>query len=301
MKKRNVTFEGTTDTTGYLFSLMKSLHASLWCSRYRDRADDIVASSGFAFRMWVDPKGLCPSATSIWDFQMQKPWVENGGLACGYVQRLWGEDAVEESRRAEAAELIKNSIDDGIAPVAWDISGCEWGLITGYDGDTLFTRKIDGSEDSIPCEKLGRLELPILSVLAVTGRTEKPAQQIVTDTKKLAVSHLRGEEWCENAQGLAAYDALTGFIDTRLSDDTAWNLEYYLGTYAALKWYAWKFFEKYNEPSLADIYKTVYASWKTAFDLKLSRGIGDQAKAQIIDLLQTAKQAEARAVEIMSA
>lgn len=54
MKKINVSFDGTTDTTGYLFSLMKSLSASLRCSKYHDWADDIVASSGFAFRMWVD-------------------------------------------------------------------------------------------------------------------------------------------------------------------------------------------------------------------------------------------------------
>lgn len=304
MKKIHVSFDGTTDTTGYLFSLMKSLHASLRCSKYSAWADDIVASSGFAFRMWVDPDQLCPSATSIWDFKMQKPWVENGGLTCGYVERLWGEDAVEEIRRSLAISLIKQAIDADTVPVAWDISGCEWGLIIGYDDDTstLYTLKTDGSEDSIPYEKLGRLEIPILSLLAVTGNSEKPVENIIADTKKLAVSHLRGEEWCENPQGLSAYDALTEFIGNKLSGDTAWNLEYYLGTYAALKWYAWKFFAKYSEPVLADLYKTVYGSWQKAFESARSYDITDgQIKKQIIGLLQTARQAEIHAVEIMSA
>lgn len=303
MKKLQVTFEGTTDTTGYLFSLAKCLSASLRCSEYGEYADEIVASSGFAFRMWVDGAGLCPSATSIWDFKQQKPWVENGGLICDYVQRVWDEDAVEEERRLAAIDMIRRSIDQGVAPVAWDISGCEWGLIIGYDdeNDTLHTLKIDGQEDSLPYEKLGKLEIPILSVLTVTGRTEKSKAQIVSDTRKLAAAHLRGEEWCENAKGLAAYDALIAFIDEKLSADTAWNLEYYLGTYGALKWYARRFFEMHGELKLAELYKTVHELWQSAFGLKCSQDVtAADTKTQIIALLKSAKDAETEALELMS-
>lgn len=302
MKKLNVTFDGTYDATGYLFSLAKCLSASIRCSRYKDYADDIVATSGFAFRMWVDVNSLCPSATSIWEFKQQKPWVENGGLLCNYVERLWGEDAEEESRRHAAIEMIKTSIDNDVAPVAWDISGCEWGLVIGYEDETqtLYTLKINGNADSIPYEKLGRLDLPILSVLAVTGSTDKLPERIMADTKKLAVSHLRGEEWCDNAKGLSAYDGLLGFIKDKLTADTGWNLEYYLGTYGALKWYAWKFFEKYKEPALADLYKTVYDAWKEAFDVKCSQDVSDvEVKNKIVMLLQTAKEAEEKAVAMM--
>lgn len=294
MKKLQVTFDGVTDTTGYLFSLVKCLSASLRCSPYAEKADDIIASSGFAFRMWVDGGELCPSATSIWDFKQQKPWVENGGLKCGYVERLWHEDAAEEERRMEAIQMIRRSIDDGFAPVAWDVSGCEWGIITGYDDENqiLATLKIDGNEDVLPYEKLGRLEIPILSVLTVTGRTEKTAEQMVADTKRLAASHLRGEEWCENAKGLAAYDALITFIREKLTDDTAWNLEYMLGTYAALKWYAWKFFEKYDEDELAQMYRTVHEAWQQAFE--------DKDRERMIRLLEHARETESKAVEIMN-
>lgn len=249
MKKLSVTFEKTTDTTGYLFSFAKCLSAALRCSRYCTYADDVIAASGFAFRMWVNEAELCPSAMSIWEFKKQKEWTENCGLVCEYTERLWDEEVLEEDRRLTAIGQIKHSVDAGIAAVAWDISGGEWGLIIGYDEDEkfLFTLKIDGNEECVPYEKLGRLAIPLLSILTVTEENVKDPRQLVADTKKIALSHLCGEEWCENVIGIAAYDALIGFICDKLNSDTAWNLEYYLGTYAALKRYAWNFFEKYGE------------------------------------------------------
>lgn len=304
MKRLQVTFEHITDTTGYLFSLMKCLSASLSSSEYRAYAEDIVASSGFAFRMWVDGKGLCPSATSIWNFQKQKEWVENGGLTCEYVQRMWDEDALDEERRLAAIEMIERSIDAGVAPVGWDLSGCEWGLVTGYDAESqvLQLLTISGTEKTLPYEKLGRLDIPILSVLTVTGQMPKTAAQLVADTKKLAASHLRGEEWCSNAKGLASYDALIAYVMEQLSADTAWNLEYYLGTYGGLKWYAWKFFEKYGEQELAELYQNVYKAWKKAFDCKMANDVTQkEVRVQIAEWLKCAQEAEVRAVEIMAA
>lgn len=298
MKKLNVTFAGTTDKTGYLFSFAKSLSAALRCSRFADFADDAVAASGFAFRMWVDGGSICPSATSIWAFKMQKPWVESAGLVCDYVERLWGQDALEAERREAAIAMIRRSIDDGVAAVAWDISGSEWGLVIGYDdaSETLATLKINGREDSVPYAKLGQLDLPILSVLAVTGSAPKAAEQLVADTKQLAVGHLRGKEWCDNAKGLAAYDALIAYVREKLTDEQAWNLQYYLGTYAALKWYAAQFFAKYGEAELAGLYETVYCAWKQAFDLAREKAPDKQA---IAALLEAAQAAEMRAVEVM--
>ena len=302
MKKLNVSFEGVQDTTGYLFSLAKSLSAVLRCGGYEEYAEDIIAASGFAFRTWA-AADLCPSAMSIWEFKKQKPWVENGGLICRYVERMWGEDAVEKERREEAIQLIRESVDRGMAAVAWDISGAEWGIITGYDEENriLYTRKTDDSEDQIPYDRLGQLELPILSVLTVAGSAPKDDKQLVADTKALIASHLRGEEWCDNAQGIAAYDTLIEFIRDKLTPDVVWNLEYYLGTYAALRFYAWKFFAKYEEQELAALYDIVYRSWQEAFELKCNADVMDmEVREQLIALLQRAKEAEekVRALEV---
>lgn len=304
MRKLSVSFNGITDTTGYLFSLAKCVAAVLKYSKYEAYAQDIIAASGFAFRMWVDAR-LCLSAISIWEFNRQKPWFENSGLVCGYVERLWGKDAAEEEQQLdEAIKLIRTSINDGIAPVAWDLSGCQWGIITGYDDDfhRLLTLKTDGSEDIIPYESLGKLEIPILSVLAFTGAEGKSPEAILKDTKALALSHLKGEEWSENnAKGLAAYDVLISFVKEKIYADIAENLKYYLGTFAALKWYAWKFFEKYKETELAQLYGTIYEAWKMAFDMAQSSDITEPIiQAQIAAFLTTAQNAERRAVLLLS-
>lgn len=300
-KKLDVCFEGVSDPTGYLFTLVKCLSASLRCSKYHAFADDIVAASGFAFRMWIDAQ-LCPSATSTWEFKKQKPWVENSGLKCAYVERLWGEDAMEETRRQEALALIRDSICAGVAPVAWDVSGCEWGILCGCDDTaaSLAVLKFNGEECEIPYEKLGRLEIPILSVLTVTGGEQKPKAQLVADTKALAAAHLRGEEWCEeNVCGIAAYGALAGFIREGLTEDI-WSLQYALGTYAALKYHAWKFFEKYGETVLSRLYHTIYTAWKAAFDLSVQPGgLGMSEKEEIIRRLGLAEEAETQALAEM--
>ncbi|MGM9624362.1 MAG: hypothetical protein ACI3XM_01520, partial [Eubacteriales bacterium] len=266
MKRQlSITWDAIDDPTGYLFSFAKSLAAVVRNSPWAEYAEDIVASSGFAFRMWV-ARDLCPSATSIWEFAAQKPWVENGGFTCDYVQRLWGEDAVEEERREEAIAIIKTSVNRGCGAVAWDISGCEWGVITGYRDEerTLTTLKLDGTTGSVPYSSLGKLELPILSVLTVTGRSEKSKEQIAADTIRLAAAHLRGEEWCDNAKGLGAYPVLIDLVE-KLQPDSAWNLSYYLGTYAALKQYAVRFLGKYGYDALAAQYAIIADAWMYAF------------------------------------
>lgn len=301
MKKLNITWNGIEDSTGYLFSFAKSLAAVVKNSPYAELAEDIIATSGFAFRMWVD-KELCPSATSIWSFAEQKRWVENGGLLCDYEERLWGQDAVEAERREHAIEIIKKSIDNGIGAVAWDISGCEWGVITGYDDDArlLSALKISGSEDTVGYEKLGRLELPILSVLTVTGRAEKSQEEITKGMFQIVRAHLSGMEWCDNAKGLEAYPALISCIQDRLSADTAWNLEYYLGTYAALKQYALKYFEKYGLAELAEKYRVIYGEWLAAFQQKRVEDVTQEAaKEKIIAHLQSAYEAEKEAFVLM--
>lgn len=302
MKKLNVTFDGTFDSTGYLFSLMKCLSASLRSSIYKDYADDVVAASGFAFRMWADEKTLCPSATSIWDFSKQKEWVENSGLICDYTERLWHEGDVEAERRTAAVNMIISSIDRGFAPVAWDISGCEWGIIKGYDesDEIFYTLKLNGSEGILPYTSLGKLEIPILSVLTVTGRREKPADELVASTKKLALSHLKGDEWCDNAKGIAVYKTLTDFTENKLTEENMWNLEYMLGTYAALKYYGWNFFEKYGETELRSLYENIYKLWSEAFSLVNNfSGDAQSIKAELAELLKNAENCEKQAMEIL--
>ena len=301
MKKLSITWEGVNDTTGYLFSFAKSLSAAVKNSPYNELFEDIVATSGFAFRMWV-AADLCPSAMSTWAFNQQKPWVENGGLSCDYIERLWGQEDVEEERRLVAIEMIKSSIDDGIAVISWDIDVPEWGLVIGYDDrlQKLATLSITGVEGEMDYVQLGKRELPILNVLTITGKTNKSQEAIISDSLKLAKSHLNGEEWCDNAKGLEAYSELEKHFEGDFNPDISWNMEYYVGTYSALKWYAWRFFERYGLTELARLYKTVFECWQKAFEIKKTTDMSvvDNRQA-ILQLLKTAEDCERAAVKLM--
>lgn len=302
MKKLNITWDGVFDSTGYLFSFAKALCCAVRNSPFPELAEDIVASSGFAFRMWVSPD-LCPSATSIWQFDLQKSCVERGDIYCNYIERLWGQEDVEEERRLQAIDLIRQSIDKGIPAVSWDIGVCEWGLIIGYDDEAekFAVLPITGQESEMEYIRLGKREIPILNVLIITGKAEKPREEILNDTLKTAKNHLLGNEWCENASGLEAYPALIRHLeseDTELAN--SWNMEYFLGTYAPLKWYAWKFFERHGMQELAALYQSVYENWQKAFEMKKTLDLSVQESREVIaELLKQAEEWERQATHRM--
>lgn len=302
MKKMNITWDGIYDSTGYLFSFAKALCCAVKNSPFAEAAEEIVASSGFAFRMWVSPD-LCPSATSMWQFDQQKNWVERGGISCQYIERMWGQEDVEEERRQEAVQLIQQSIDSGIPVISWDIVVCEWGLITGYDdeSETFAVLPITGQEGEMAYSQLGKREIPILSVLAVTGKAEQSQEEIVRETLDIAKNHLLGNEWCENACGLAAYPALVKHLESEEAEMAcSWNMEYFLGTYAPLKWYAWKFFERHGLQELASLYHSVYENWQKAFETKKSLDLSDRQNRQAVaELLKQAEVWEKQAVDRM--
>ncbi len=312
-KQLNITWDGVQDATGYLFSFAKSLASAVKNSPYAEKAEDIVATSGFAFRMWVNTD-LCPSATSIWGFDGQKPWVENGGLLCDYVGRYWGQEHIEEEKRLEAIGNIKDSIDRGIPAIAWDVGVPEWGLITGYNDNTRMfsTLAINAEKDDptspaysssqMPYDILGKRELPILSVLTITGISDKTEETILYDTMKLVITHLNGDEWCDNAKGLDAYLALIKIFDENPDISSSWNAEYFLGTYGALKEYAYKYFAKSGQTELAEIYKAVFNAWNGAFKIKISEDASLLVvREKISSLLKLAYDNEKKAVQIMQA
>ena len=234
--------------------------------------------------------------------QKQHTWVTNGGFNCEYTERLWNEDAFEEERRLAAVEQIKKSIDNGVPAVSWDIGVPEWGLITGYDDETRrFSVLAVNREGEMPYDVLGKRELPLLSVLTVNGVSGKSQTDILNDTKKLAVAHLQGKEWCDNAKGLDAYPALIKHFESDFNPEVSWNMEYFLGTFGGLKYYAWKYLEKYGQNQLAEIYKSVYDAWLKSFQIKTSEDISQtKVREEIASLLKSAHKYEKLAVGMMS-
>jgi len=299
LKNISTSWEKVYDQTGFMFSFAKSLECALAVSPWNNVIGNVTASSGFAFRMWVS-ETLCPSATSIWDFNQQKRWIENSGLKCSYAGRYWGQENIEKEKQKEAIAIIKKSIDSGSPAVVWNIGMPEWGLITGYDNKSQVfqTLSITG-EGEMAFADLGKQEIPILSVITFTDLTERSYKEVFQGTVKFAISHLKGNEPNENTSGLAAYDLLLKHFDPSVQDELTWNHEYFLGTYAPLKYYAWKFFEKMNQPELAELYQSVYEDWINAFN-QINKEIDVMEKrTEISKFLTAAYKTEQEAVEIM--
>ena len=82
----------------------------------------------------------------------------------------------------------------------------------------------------------------------------------------------------------------------------SWQMEYMLGTYSALKYYAWKYFEKMEQSELVEIYKAVvYEAWQEAFKIKKEQDVSKpEVKAKIAVLLKSAHEKEIKAVDIMA-
>lgn len=299
MKKLNITWDDIYDSTGYLHSFAKSLACVVKNSPWPEYAEDIIATSGFAFRMWVHSQ-LCPSSTSNWSWSSQKLWVKSASLSCEYLEGGWNEDNAE--KRNEAIKLIKSSVDNGVPAILWCISAPEWGLITGYDDEAkIFTTLAAFSgEGVLAYNQLGKGEIPILSVLTITGKTDKPQDDILCDTLILASSHLNGEDKCDYPSGLNAYPALIRHFEPDYNPDVSWNLDYLMGTYGALKYYAWKYFEKKNLTELSALYSEVFKAWFEAFKIKKAEDASiASVRTKITSLLKSAYEKEIKAVEIM--
>ncbi|MHB1153915.1 MAG: hypothetical protein ACYCWE_04130 [Eubacteriales bacterium] len=207
------------------------------------------------------------------------------------------------SRKKQAIENIKKTIDNGIAAIAWDIDIPEWGLITGYDDEAekLYYLAVNGKTGEMPYHDLGQRQIKILNVITIENKKYDWHVIYLRNMLETACSHLSGNEWSgENKNGLSFYPAFCGYLKEKYNPERKWNIEYYLGTYGALKWYSYKIFEKYGLEELAALYKDTYNCWIDSFNLRNDVDSAD-TRDKIIHLLNKAYDNEIKAVELMKA
>lgn len=158
----------------------------------------------------------------------------------------WNEDMAEE-----ALDMIRESIQNGIAVVSWNLDNYEHGLIYGYDDERRILNihdinKRNGGELSY--EEFGRRPRngtpiePELFVLVIRKRNEPPHLNVTRYTEiedasyrsalrtalSIAIRHIadEGSEGSRRKNGIAAIDAwITAFEDgTAHSFFTSYNL-----------------------------------------------------------------------------
>jgi hypothetical protein len=239
LMKNNISILKLYDSD-FSFSFTKSLYTSLRYAGYEVSPMQIAAKSGFAFRIWV-AKSLCPSAMSIFDWELLKKGVEQCGFEVTHITRLWDEEHLEVERREQAHLAIKKAVDDGIPAIVWDVSIPEWELITGYDDERqeYSGLSITGQLTVLPYDKLGRREIPILSV-TIPGKTiELNETELLKSTLQMAVAHAHQNEWEDRPEyqdGLLAYKVWSQAMGNVTTDD--WPSRYYIQTYECMRRYA---------------------------------------------------------------
>lgn len=290
------------------FSFTHALASSLRASGCPLDRKVITGASGFAFRIWVEIKTQCPSAMSIFDFNLLKTGVKLCGYSCTHISRLWHEEPLEAERREKAYKAIVAAVDEGRAPIAWDIGIPEWGMIAGYDDEAQEYETIDclGRRGAMPYAQLGKREIPILSVTIPGKPAGKSLKELAPQTIVSAINHARGREWEERPayeNGLAAYPAWAALI--KGVDQAGFPSQYYVGTYAYFRDCAAAYLAELARGDgrlrpAAEAYARVAAHLKDAKEARADASFPSQA---LLDKMEqsvlAAYEEEKKAVEIL--
>ncbi len=234
--KRKLECVWQTDKMAHSF--VCALHTAMHYSGIEMQMDEVSVRTGFAFRI-ITHKELCPSATSVFDWNYLSEGAKNCGLKIKYISRLWHEEELKEERRKKAIEMIKNSIERGIPAVVWDVGIPEWELITGYDDEEqmFFGIGVIGNDEiKLAYDKLGEREIPILSVTIIDGKEEIDEYDALLISLQWFVNHYEKKEWCERPDyedGYEAYLLWAKGMDLPIGEQAFHN--YYACTYESLR------------------------------------------------------------------
>jgi hypothetical protein len=266
---------------GPFFSFTRSLWVSLVAAGNDIDPAWVTGASGFAFRIWVAGETLCPSAMSVFNWKLLPKGLKQVGFDCKYISRMWNEESLEVERREEAHREIVKAVDAGIPPIVWDISVPEWCLIIGYDDEEQAYEFlcVTGKTGRQPYEKLGRNEIPILSVTipGVPNGLEK--EDRIRTILQTAVDHARQREWEERPQyqdGLPAFEVWAKLMEPKRFAEMMekhgknplppW---YYASTYVSMRYYAWRFLKSLEVDDLTpavETYRKVFESLKAVYE-----------------------------------
>lgn len=218
----------------YTHSFVKALYATGY--KHSDLSiDGLAVLSGFAFRTVVH-KDLCPSAMSVFDWDLLEKGARNCGFDVTLVKRLWHEEDEEVKRRTQAYQLISESFKKGNPVLAWDVSVPEWEVLVSEDQKNYKGISVSGKEVVLDKTQLGRREVPILFTLAVNSWSEVSHETCRLSILDQIISHHEGLEECtpDYKEGYKAYDLWIDALDQ--ADD--FSIKYYSETYHALKKHA---------------------------------------------------------------
>lgn len=224
---------------GFTHSYVKALKAG--SANIVDLPIEMYATlSGFALRTVVH-KDLCPSAMSVFDWELLSKAAEDIGFKTKVITRSWDEDHLELEKRTEAHQVI---IDSKNPIITWDVSVPEWEIITAFDAvsNSYAGISVKGDPINLPIGKLGRREIPVLFVMELTS-WKKPTN-ITQKLLQIIINHNEGNEAIATPDYLEGYQAYDHWIEKMkaIAEDD-WDSRYYFETYSIMKKHASKYFQ----------------------------------------------------------
>jgi len=227
---------------GFIHSFVKSLKTATNDLNTLS-IEDYAVLSGFALRINVH-KDLCPSAMSVFDWNLLQRGAENIGFEVEVISRLWHEEQLEVERREKAYHVIENSLNKDRPVIVWDLSVPEWEVITESNDTHYKGISITGQDVQLIKEKLGRREIPILHIMSIKNWTPVNEEESYKKILNVIINHNEENESLPDSdykEGYKAYDLWINKMSEIKEDD--WESRYYLETYGAMRKLADTFFK----------------------------------------------------------
>jgi len=230
---------------GLVHSFIGSLATAIDCAGFVVDPVQLMGSSGFAFRLWVEDR-LLPNAMNAFDWQTElTSAVHRAGFDCAYFESSLNGDPEDDTARRRAHDAVRRSIDSGTPAIAWDLNDPPmWGLIVGYNDHTRIYDTMSSWNYRIPLgyDRLGRRDVKRLSVLVLGEAWDPDESEVLRQILRAAVDHARGREGnpyrcCTS--GLAAYDRwVAALTPGTLADHELQFADYYAETFLSFRCYA---------------------------------------------------------------
>lgn len=291
--------------------------AGMW----KEELFKLMGMTGMAFHFIVH-KGTCSSSVTVYDWVNEhSAMMDRIGIHTD-VYQIWHDPRLNTFtlKQKDAITRIKESIDRGVAVVAWAPTPLlEFGIIYGYNDEdgVFFARECTGRPvDPLLYDNLGKSQVPILFYQLFKDKVEIDTAKAYRQSLEYAVGEWNREYHVnpDYAVGRKGYDNLIGALNTGSFDD--FGAAYLLAVYCDAKENAARYLEFLagevggwdGLTPAAELYRQIAGNFRRMtelFPFSGENGVGgrlDRSKTpEVLELAKVCKELEEKAIGILAA
>lgn len=213
---------GQKDWTKTMTSAAAAIHAAV---AYTDKKHyslvDVMGITGHAFRINIDPDHIDVAGPTMFPGGYL---IRRNLCNLGFISSLSDTEKPFTPEKVEKVlALIQQSIDKGIPAIVFDLFIPEFGLIYGYDDDKQLFHAKDVSKEGTLSYSAFVESRNMLWVTTISESLPHSKYEILRMALDMIVEHARGREWQHIFEGdymigLAGYDAWISCMQRRKAD-----------------------------------------------------------------------------------